>query len=80
MCLFFALAFSLTTFTNRQFLLDLPLCPRTEVKLSLPTSASTAEAVQSILAVLGLGETFSQRGVHCALMDVTSRTRGEGTH
>ncbi|CAI7995532.1 hypothetical protein GBAR_LOCUS1708 [Geodia barretti] len=60
-----------------QLLLDLPLCPRTDVRLSLPTSASTAEAVQSILAVLGLGETFSQRGIHCALMDVTSRTRAE---
>lgn len=40
-------------------------------------SATTAEAVQSILESLDLAETYSQRGVHCALMDVTSRSRRE---
>ena len=63
-----------------QFSLDLPLCSETEVQLPLSASATATEAVQTVLATLQLTGTYSQQGIQCALMDVTSRSRGEGSY
>lgn len=59
-----------------QFSLDLPLCSETEVELTLSSSATTTEAVRSILGSLCLTDKYFQHSIKCAIMDVTSRTRG----
>ena len=60
-----------------QLLLDLPLCSKTEVQLTIPSSATATETVQITLSALRLTDTYSQRGIQCAVMDVTSKSRGE---
>ena len=61
---------------SSQFALELPLCDQAEIDVMLPASATATEAVRVVLARLHLTEPYREQGIQCAIMDITSRTRG----
>ena len=52
------------------------LCDQSEVQLTLPTSATVSEAMQATLDTLDLSDTYQEQDIQCAIVDITSRTRG----